>query len=222
MLLRIYFKFHVLTKHMNDLVAHVNKLKKSKVKGHIETRLHEFIEAGKGSNEDLFSELCYCLLTANFVAEKAMKIQKELGNGFLTLPENDLEARLRELGHRFPLARAKYIVEARQHKNKLKRLLATLNEHEMRKWLIGNVRGLGLKEASHFLRNVGATDVAIIDFHIVDILVKYCAIEKPKTLTPKRYMDIEEMLRSLAVRTGTTLAELDLYLWFAETGKLLK
>lgn len=206
---------------MEDLAALVNDLKKSGVKEHIDARLREFEAAGKGPNTELFNELCFCLLTANFDAAKAIRIQREIGNGFLTLPEGGVEMRLRQLGHRFPLTRARYIVEARRHGKALKRLLNTQDEHQMRGWLIKNVKGLGPKEASHFLRNVGATDVAIIDFHIVDILVKYGVIERPKSIAA-RYLEIEEALRRLAVRTATTLAELDLYLWFAETGKVLK
>ncbi len=206
---------------MEDLIKLVNSLKASGIKKHISARLHEFKCINTQSNEGLFKELCFCLLTANFVAERAIKMQKEIGDGFLTLPEAELKGRLK--GHRFANKRAEYIVKARQHKEVLKGLLASKSEHEAREWLVKNVSGLGMKEASHFLRNAGSTDVAIIDFHIISILVKYgVLIEPPKSLTRKRYLEIEGVLRKLAKKTGTNLAELDLYLWFAETGKILK
>jgi N-glycosylase/DNA lyase len=64
--------------------------------------------------------------------------------------------------------------------------------------------------------------VAIIDFHIIDLLAKYGLIEKPKSLTRKRYIEIEKILEAVAKRIGIGLDALDLYLWFMETGKVLK
>lgn len=84
------------------------------------------------------------------------------------------------------------------------------------------MKGLGYKESSHFLRNVGCDDVAIIDFHIIDLLVANRLIKKPKALNPKRYLAIEKKLKQLAGRSGLSLGELDLYLWYMETGKILK
>jgi N-glycosylase/DNA lyase len=92
----------------------------------------------------------------------------------------------------------------------------------LREWLIAEVKGFGPKESSHFLRNVGFTDFAIIDFHIVDVLVRHGLIEKPKTVTKRRYLEIEELLRHIAKKADLNMAELDLYLWYMETGKVLK
>jgi len=47
-------------------------------------------------------------------------------------------------------------------------------------------------------------------------------IERPKTLTKRKYLEIENILRDIAREINLTLAELDLYLWFIETGKILK
>jgi len=91
-----------------------------------------------------------------------------------------------------------------------------------REWLVESVKGLGYKEASHFLRNIGYDDYAIVDFHIVDLLVRHNLIKKPKTLSRVKYLEIEEILRKIAKKSGLTLAELDLYLWFLETNKVLK
>jgi N-glycosylase/DNA lyase len=120
--------------------------------------------------------------------------------------------------------RAKFIYKAREHKGVLEGKLHTCSSQEMREWLAGNVLGLGYKEASHFLRNIGITDLAIIDFHIIDLLVRYKLIDKPKSksLTKKKYLEIEQLLARIAQKAGTSLAELDLYLWYMETGKVLK
>ena len=71
--------------------------------------------------------------------------------------------------------------------------------------MIKNIKGLGYKESSHFLRNIGFDDYAIIDFHIVDILVKHNLIERPKSLTKRKYLEIEDTLRDLARETNLTL-----------------
>ena len=185
--------------------------------------MKEFEKTGKGNSKDIFSELCFCILTANFNAEKSIKIQNEIDDGFLTLPLNDLAKELKRLGHRYPTVRAKYIVEARKHKSFLKQLIQkSQKEQDIREWLVKNVKGIGYKEASHFLRNIGFTDIAIIDFHIIDLLVGYGLIERPKSMTKKKYLEIENLLRKIGKKLNLNLAELDLYLWYVETGKVLK
>jgi N-glycosylase/DNA lyase len=155
---------------MKNLLESIENLRKTKIKNLVNTRIKEF--KTKKSNNELFKELCFCILTANFNAEKTIKIQEEINNGFLTFSESELANKLKKLGHRYPNARAKYILEARKHKDSLK--------SKSRDWLVKNIKGLGYKEASHFLRNVGYDNHAIIDFHIIDLLIKNKLIQKPK------------------------------------------
>ena len=210
---------------MKPLINSIENLKKSEIKEIIDSRIKEFSELGKSSINEIFKELCFCLLTANFSAQGGIKIQKEINNGFLTLSEIDLAKKLSELGHRFPNARAKYIFLAREKINGLKKILESDESNlKKREEIVKNIKGLGMKEASHFLRNIGYKNLAIIDFHIVDLLVKHNLIEKPnsKFLTPKKYLEIENLLKQIAQKTNLNLGELDLYLWYQETGKVLK
>jgi len=208
---------------MKRLLQSIKNLKNTKIKNLVDTRLREFKEIGNGSSNEIFEELCFCILTANFNAERSMKIQMEIGDGFLTISKSDLARKLRELGHRFPNKRARYIFDARRHKNILKDIVKTFNDdNELREWLVKNVKGIGCKEASHFLRNIGYTSFAIIDFHIIDVLTKHNVIEKPKVLTKRKYLEIEDLLGKIAAKSNVNLAELDLYLWYMETGKILK
>jgi len=205
------------------LLESIENLKNSEVKNLVNTRIREFKENGAKSNGEIFIELCFCILTANFNAGKAIKIQTEIGKDFLTLPESQLAEKLKRLGHRYPNTRAKYIVKARKYKNSLKEVISSSNvEDELREWLVKNIKGIGYKEASHFLRNIGYTNFAIIDFHITDLLARYKLLEKPKALTKKEYFKIENLLREIAEKSNLNLAELDLYLWYMETGKILK
>ena len=207
---------------MNDLIQEIEDLKQSKTKEIIDNRIREFKKINKNSNEELFSEMCFCILTANYNAEKTIKIQNKIGNSFCEDSKDALCEKLKEYGHRFPNARADYIMCSRIYKNNLSNLVNNNNYKIIREWIVKNIKGLGLKEASHFLRNIGFDDYAIIDFHIIDLLVKYGIIKRPKSLTKNKYLEIEETLREIGKKTNLTLAELDLYLWYMETGKILK
>ena len=167
------------------------------------------------------------MLTANFQAEKCIQIQKDLGRakGFEIFPEERLAEELKKHGHRFPNTRAKYIAEARSCTIDLHVNLMKKSGKDMRLWLAENVKGLGMKEASHFLRNIGYKDVAIVDFHIIDLLVREGIISfdrKSKSLSKNMYLEIEGVLEGISRSAGLDLARLDLYLWYMETGKVLK
>ena len=210
---------------MQQIIKIIENLKKSQIKEIIDSKMQNFENLGKKSSQEIFKELCFCLLTANFSAQGGIKIQNAIGDGFLTLAKIDLAKKLSELGHRFPNARAKYIFEARKYKDNIKETLKNFEDDlKKREWIVKNIKGLGMKESSHFLRNIGYKNLAIIDFHIIDLLARNNLIEKPKSksLTAKKYIEIENLLRKIAEKTNLSLGELDLYLWYAETGKVLK
>ncbi len=205
---------------MMNLIQKIRGLK-AEIKAVVDERIKEFENLGNENEDKLFSELCFCILTANFTAERGIKIQNELEKSFSKLSEQELAKKLKDIGHRFPNTRAKYIFEAREIKNKIKEILEK-GEAEARAFLAENVKGLGYKEASHFLRNIGFKDLAIIDFHIIDVLADNGIIDRPKTLNKSKYLEIEKKLQEIARKVNLNLAELDLYLWYLETGKILK
>ncbi|HID73410.1 TPA: N-glycosylase/DNA lyase [Candidatus Micrarchaeota archaeon] len=181
----------------------------------VRRRLREF-----SRNDDWFSELCFCILTANYTAEGGMRIQNSVD--FSKLSRAQIERALRKHGYRFPKVRSGFIHLAKAHRENLGALRSMKSSAERREWLVGNVKGLGYKEASHFLRNVGYSDVAIIDRHILHVLEKYGMIEQPKSLTKRRYLEIEAILSGIADKASVSLGELDLYLWYMKTGRVLK
>ena len=200
---------------MKNLINSVNQSKNSEIRNLVDQRIKEF-----KSNKDWFSELCFCLMTANWKAAESIKIQEELcKEGFSSWNEKKLAKFLKQKGHRFWPQRAERIVLARQHKD-IKSILK--KEKEPRKWLVENIKGLGYKESSHFLRNVGYGNYAILDRHIINILSEAKIIEKPKTLTKNKYLEIEKKLQTIADKLKVSQAELDLYLWYIKTGKVLK
>lgn len=200
-----------------DLRAEVQRLIHSETREKVEERLREF-----GQVDDLFSELCFCVMTANTGAQKSMEVQEALGPEFRRADQKSLRSLLKQYGYRFT-NRAAYICYNRRYQNIGTILQRFSDVHEAREWLVKHVKGLGYKEASHFLRNVGYTDVAIIDRHVLRVMERYGLIENiPETLSRKRYLELERILQGVATDLGITLAELDLYLWYLETGKILK
>jgi N-glycosylase/DNA lyase len=205
------------------LAKSIEKQKSSEVGELVAKRMREFKDVGGKGNEIWFSELCFCILTANSTAKLGLKIQGELGDGFMTLPVGELTRRLKGLGHRFYNKRAEFIVSARRY-SRIKDIITEFPEpQQAREWLVENVYGIGWKEASHFLRNVGYDDVAILDRHILALLQENGIIkEAPKTLTRRRYMEIEELFKDLARKVNLSPAELDLYMWCMKTSCVLK
>ena len=94
-----------------------------------------------------------------------------------------------------------------------------------RDWLAQNpkIKGLGYKEASHFLRNIGFKGYGILDKHIVRCLSELGVIDSPKPPTTRsRYLETEARMRQFSEGVGIDFDELDLALWSIKTGKILK
>jgi len=192
----------------------------SKLGKEIEARLREFER--KRSREEIFLELAFCLLVANYRLEKALEILEELGEEITTLDEVGLKKELRRLGYRFWNKRAGYLIEARRRLDEVIEVVERKRPKEAREWMVKNVKGLGYKEASHFLRNLGVRDLAILDRHVMRILKRYGMTNYDATPPKSEYLRIEQKLRGIASKLGMDLAELDLCLFFLATGKLPK
>jgi len=206
---------------MQTLVKQINQIRKTPISSTITKRLKQFESFSNKSTKQWFSELCFCILTANSKAKTAINIQKQLKtNGFLNLPEKQISNCIKHNKHRFHNNKARFIVAARQHIDIKKKI--TKNEKQAREWLVKNIKGLGYKEASHFLRNIGYKNIAILDRHIINTIVEHKIIKKPKLLNKNNYLEIENKFSKIAEKTKMSLAELDLYMWYMKTGEVLK
>ncbi len=196
----------------------------------IQTRLNEFKQILNRNDDDVFAELCFCLLTPQSSAKTCWAAVSRLKERSLLLKgaANEIQPQLNDV--RFGDSKAKYIVEARATFTKDGRLFlkshlsSFANLFELREWMVENVKGLGYKEASHFLRNVGlGEEFAILDRHILRNLKRLDVItEVPVSITKKRYLEIEEKLRRFSREIGIPLADLDLLFWSRETGWIFK
>lgn len=209
--------------NLNLLIEEIRNLMNSSIRKTIEERLESFRELGEKNIEEIFKELCFCIMAAGYDAEKSVRIQNEIEDGFLYMSEEALAEKLRDLGHRYPELKARYIVKAREKIDELKNVLEKFEDsRQIREWLVENIEGVGYKVASHFLRNIGRMDLAIIDIHVLNILRRYGVVKYFKTLTKKRYIEIEKILEKMSEKLGLDLGELDLYLWYLETRKIVK
>ncbi|OLD12726.1 MAG: DNA lyase [Crenarchaeota archaeon 13_1_40CM_2_52_14] len=196
----------------------------------IQTRLNEFKQVLNRNDDDVFAELCFCLLTPQSSAKTCWAAVSRLKERSLLLKgeASEIQPQLNDV--RFGDSKARYIVEARATFSKdgklfLKSHLSSFaNLFELREWMVENVRGLGYKEASHFLRNVGlGEEFAILDRHILRNLKRLDVIsEVPVSITKKRYLEIEEKLRGFSREIRIPLADLDLLFWSRETGWIFK
>jgi len=199
----------------------------------IRARLREFHQVWRtGSDSRLWEELVYCIFTAGASASMGLRsveaVRPLLKSGRRPAMTRALvEAR----AHRFPNARPAYVVSTRSYLQKSfsMRLRDRLNSFrdpfERRDWLAQEprIKGLGYKEASHFLRNVGFKGYGILDKHIVSSLAELGVIDSPKAPTSRnRYLAIEARMRAFATAVHIDFDELDLVLWSMKTGEILK
>jgi len=190
----------------------------------IRSRLDDFARVPP---DEYFYELVYCLLTPQSKAEHAERVIDLLREHRFAETGFDPEQFLRDRTHyiRFHRTKARYLLEARTAFPAIHRRIANdPGAQELREWLVGNVNGLGQKEATHFLRNIGRNEgLAILDRHILRNLKRYGVI---RTLSPslskKRYLSIEQRFQRFAETIGVPLDELDLLFWSMETGQIRK
>jgi N-glycosylase/DNA lyase len=197
----------------------------------IRKRISEFESVWQNEpDERLWEEMVFCFFTGGCSARMGMRSVEAVRPLLLAGEQAELAEALRGR-HRYPNARAGYIVASRdflqEHCNLRLRekLLSFDDDLERRDWLVKEkrIKGLGYKEASHFLRNIGLKGYAILDKHVLRSLAELGIIEDATPpATRAKYLAAEEKLKQLARRTRIDFDELDLVLWSMKTGEILK
>lgn len=197
----------------------------------IRARLVEFGDIWKtGSDERLWEEMVFCFFTGGCSAKMGLRsieaVRPLLSKGSHEELMNALVG-----VHRYPRARSGYIVASRGFlqedcQMRLREKLSDFeNDLDRRDWLVKEkrIKGLGYKEASHYLRNIGFKGYAILDKHILRSLTELGLIADPAPPnTRTKYLAIEEKLKQLAETVEIDFDELDLVLWSLKTGEILK
>jgi N-glycosylase/DNA lyase len=194
----------------------------------IERRLAEFRSIDRRDVVRLFEELTFCVMTPQSRARAALGAVEELKSKGLLLegrPEEVADI-MRRNGVRFHNQKAIYIVKNRELvRGDRARLTELLGDDviSVRDALVEEVWGFGLKEASHFMRNIGYSGLAVLDRHVLRWMKALGAIEEvPRSLTRRRYIELEQRFIQLAEELGLKPEALDLLLWYASTGEVLK
>ena len=201
-----------------------------KIKPEIIKRISEFRNIWKNAdNNELFTELVFCLFTPQSGARqcwKAVNILKDknlLFNG----KREDISREINIV--RFRNNKAGYLVEAREKficgDSGLRDCLeSAADQIEKRSWLVRNIKGIGYKEASHFMRNIGIGDrLAILDRHILKNMKLLGIIDNiPKSIPEKVYLDLEKKLSDYSHSIKIPLEHLDFVLWYKEAGEVFK
>jgi len=211
---------------MEDLKKEYEKQRKA-----IRERLLEFKQVWKESDERIFEEMVFCFCTPQSSARSCYSAVDYISrSGILMKGDEKAISKALRGNVRFHNNKTRFIIEARDlftdNAGKL-RIKEILHHHDplvTRQWLVNNVKGLGYKEAGHFLRNIGFGDnIAILDRHILRNMVTYGIIkEYPKTISKKSYLDLEERFRHFSKKAEIPMAELDLLFWAKETGEIFK
>ncbi len=132
----------------------------------------------------------------------------------------DLEVGGERRRYRFPNSRARQLArtwtEVHRDGGGLKRLLESFEDHRAaRAWFVRNAPGLGPKQASMFLRNIGATyELAVLDRHVIGyMLIMGLANDGAPTRTMSGYVRDEDVLRDHAAGFGLRVGLLDWAVW---------
>ena len=167
-------------------------------------------------------EFVFCLLTPQSKAQRCWEAVEQIFKKGQFRGEN-----LREIlksKTRFHNNKARYVSEGIKMWNNIRQNLKNTNIKELRNWLTDNVMGYGLKEASHFLRNIGKSNnkIAILDRHILKNMNLAIKIDEIKIKSKKDYLEKEQKYIKFANQLCIQPDELDLLLWSKENGEIFK
>lgn len=199
-------------------------------KDRIKQRLNQFKEVLNSTDEAIFEELVFCILTANTSAKMALNSIEAIRPYILEGTVQQISSAIKGK-YIYWNIRPQYIVSTRDYLKKefnfklKEKILSFKDKQELRDFfaLNKNIKGVGFKEASHFLRNIGFNSYAILDKHIINTLFENKIIEINKRPTSKKqYIELEQKYFEFAELLQIDPDELDLLLWSRKNGQILK
>ncbi|HUW44005.1 MAG TPA: hypothetical protein VMV95_03545 [Bacillota bacterium] len=156
--------------------------------------------------EEIFYSLCFCICVSQSSQHETFIVVDILKNiNFYNLPFKDYALVYFLEGSTFsPKNKAKRLISAKKDFDLILRILEMeKNPHELRDLLVKFIKGLGMKTASHFLRNLGYRNFVIID----NSTLKFLKCKRPKS--DKNYKEIEKRFVNIAEVNCVKPAKLD-------------
>lgn len=207
---------------IDEIYKEINKEIKRAIKGYENTKNY--------NEEDYFAEIAFCILTPQSKAKNAWQAITNLKKNKL-LYYGTFEEIVEYLNIvRFKNNKAKYLINLREimtinGKLDSKNIIKNLGDvYQKRDWILKNIKGMGLKEAAHVLRNLGyGRYLAILDRHVLKNLKELNVIDDvPKTLTKNKYFEIERKMNEYSNIVKIPMDELDLVFWYQQAGEVFK
>jgi N-glycosylase/DNA lyase len=180
--------------------------------------------------KEIWRQKVFCVLSSQFNAHKAADIADKILQSVpffdYALPIFAMEEACykflssEHVGYRFPKVRARQIslcwFPFSQIKDEYQEFIRSCgSEESARDIIIETFPGIGLKQASMFLRNIGACrNLSVIDVHVLFYL-RVCHGWNVDQLTPRLYLQAEEILRNDASRYDLDLNSFDVIVWSA-------
>lgn len=187
------------------------------------TKTISYLKENKSPTRKWF-EFIYCILAGTQVRTKIVKksyesLFEKLGTGLNlrnVANSKNIEDRIMNIlksnGYRFYTSKTISIINTakffkRYEFNPDDFIAESDNYNVLRKQLV-KIKGIGIKIASHWLRNLGF-EIPIIDIHIKNLLYYLGIINKAK----KSYHQFEEIMLDLSYDLNISLFLLDLSIW---------
>lgn len=187
---------------------------------------------------DLWRELCICILSSQVpyalaqaaafaieadgvLADAADRTQEVVHNGLQRILSDVFVIEGRPRRYRFPNTKSAQLAQTwatvRQRAGSLSGVLSAFrSDLTARDWLVRHVCGMGPKQASMFLRNVGRSyDLAILDRHVIAYM-QYVGLSvvDPRSLQRLTYyQEKEAVLQRHAAGIGYPVGLLDWAIW---------
>ncbi|MEI0477143.1 transcriptional regulator [Brachyspira pulli] len=222
-----------------EYAKHLMEIYKDKVlHERMKRRLEYFERVFKRDNDKrLFAELAFCICTPQTKARSGAAAIIDLYNNNLLFNGSAEKVANILIKHvRFHNMKAENIVLARKLyfpkgqfilKDRINEAVKNDTMVELRNQLAKEVKGYGLKEASHFLRNIGfGQKIAILDRHIMRVMDKLSILPEgmtPKTsLTKNNYLQCESNLVEYSKSEKIPMEYLDFVFWYDATNDIFK
>lgn len=180
--------------------------------------------------EAIWKQKVFCLLSSQYDAKKAAAIADRIVQSVpffeYSLPIRAIEEACfqflssKAIAHRFPKVRARQIslcwFPFSQIRDEYHEFVISCGSEECARYkIVETFPGIGLKQASMFLRNIGASrNLSVIDVHTLFYL-RTCHGVAIDHLTPKQYLYAEDILRKAAFEYDMELNVFDVIVWSA-------
>ncbi len=185
----------------------------------LKNRLNDFKNL---SDDGKFKEFMFCILTPQSNAQRCWQAVEQISQ--LQIIEEQIVSDILKTKTRFHITKTQRILKAKEEWGRLQPYLIPSDIKELRNFIAKTVNGYGMKEASHFLRNIGMSNnkIAILDRHILRNLKNFDLIYENKIKSQNKYLEIEDIFLGFAKSVNIPADELDLLWWSIENGEIFK